>query len=133
MRIETAPDNDADPLVRLRVVPAWEEQFSGMSPRYGFNLPHERFFNAGGLGATKYADFPTLFKARRTGILEAPTLTAVGCVSTSDVFAQPSVALKQLTLTTTVENHTPAPVVVEVRHAVRLLERDGLPGRAALA
>ena len=103
------------------------------SPRYGFALPHDRFYNAGGLGATKYADFPTMYKVRRTGILEAPTLTAVGRVYTSDVFAQPSVALKHLTLTTTVENPGPTPVTVEVRHAVRALDRDGVVTREALA
>ena len=105
----------------------------GQPTRTLFSLPPERFYDAGGLGATKYADFPTMYKVRRHGILEAPTLTAAGPVYTSDVFAQPSVVRKQLTLTTTVENPGAAQLTVEVRHAVRALDADGAVTREASA
>ena len=70
--------------------------------------------------------------AGRRGILEAPTLTAAGQVYTSDVFAQPSVARRQLTLTATVENPGAAPTTIELRHTVLALDSDGVVTREAL-
>ena len=97
----------------------------GQSARYLFNYPHERFHNQGGLGPTRFADFPTLFKVRRNGILETPSLVVGGLQYTADVFAMPSVAKKQLALEVTVQNPTVNPVTVEVRNSVRDLDVDG--------
>ena len=99
----------------------------GRSPRYLFNLPPAKFHEAGGLGATKFADFPTLFKVRRHGILETPTLTAGGIVYADDVFTMSSVTNKTITLRTSVTNPTAEPVEVELQHHIRGMEEDGTP------
>jgi beta-galactosidase len=72
----------------------------GKSPRYLFNVPPGRFHSAGGLGITRFADFPVLFKVRSSGILEEPSLICGGPAYTSDVFVKPSVRNKELALET---------------------------------
>jgi beta-galactosidase len=77
----------------------------GKSARYAFNVPPSMFHNAGGLGLTRYADFPVLYNARRSGILEAPSLVmAPGGAYVADVFARPSVKKKELALEVTLHN-----------------------------
>jgi Glycosyl hydrolases family 2/Glycosyl hydrolases family 2, sugar binding domain/Glycosyl hydrolases family 2, TIM barrel domain len=96
----------------------------GKSARMIFNIPHERFYNSGGLSFTKHADFPTMFKVRRTGILEMPSLVVAGRVYADDVFAKPLVKAGQLGLETTLRNTTNQPVEVEVEHNIRRLNAD---------
>ncbi len=99
----------------------------GRSCRYLFNFPHEKFHTSGGLGPTRFADFPVLSKVRRNGILETPSLIVGGPVYTSDVFCIPSVSQKQLGLEVTIHNPTSNAVEVEVRNDVRALQ--SLSGR----
>ncbi len=85
----------------------------GKSARFGFNVPPDMFHNAGGLNLTRFADFPILFKARRSGILETPSLVVTpGEVYAADVFVQPSVKKKQLTIDLTLTNPTSKPRTV---------------------
>ena len=92
----------------------------GKSARHLFNLPPEKF-HAGGLSPTRFADFPVMFKVRRNGILEPPTLTAAGPAYTADVFCVPSVSKKTLGLELTLRNSTELPLEVELRNTVRPL------------
>ncbi len=91
----------------------------GKSCRYLFDYPHERFHNTGGLGPTRFADFPVLFKVRRNGILEAPSLIVGGTVYTADVFCIPSISQKKLDLEITLHNPNPTAQKVELSAAVR--------------
>ena len=91
----------------------------GKSARTLFNYPPAKFLVQGGLGPTKYADFPTLYKVRRAGILEAPAATAAGRVYAADVFVMPSVADESLKVRVTVRNPTAAAATAAVAAAVR--------------
>jgi beta-galactosidase len=90
----------------------------GKSPRYLFNLPAERFYGAGGLGATRFADFPVLLQVRGAGLFETPTLTVAGPVYIADVFAKPSVARKELGLEITLRNPNERPIIVDLANEV---------------
>ncbi|MGL6074479.1 MAG: glycoside hydrolase family 2 TIM barrel-domain containing protein [Fimbriiglobus sp.] len=90
----------------------------GKSARYLFNLPPDRFENAGGLGAVKHADFPTMFSVRRSGILESPSLVVMGPVTVDDLFAMPLVSKGELTLETTVTNRAKDAATLEVRQTI---------------
>lgn len=89
----------------------------GKSARHLFNLPRERF-HSGGLPVTRFADFPVMFKVRRAGILEAPSLVAAGPTYTADVFCIPSVSKKELGLELTLRNPTELPFEVAVKNTV---------------
>ncbi|OWK41112.1 hypothetical protein [Fimbriiglobus ruber] len=99
----------------------------GKSCRYLFNLPHQMFHNSGGLGATRFADFPVLYQVRRNGILETPSLVVGGSVYTADAFAIPSVAEMKLGLEITVHNPTTKPAEVVVKNEIREITADGVP------
>ena len=72
-----------------------------------FNYPAEKFYNGGGLGPTRFADFPVLFQVRGAGIFEMPQLIATtGPVYVADVFVKPSVARKELAVQITLRNST---------------------------
>lgn len=90
----------------------------GQSARHLFNLPPARFHN-GGLSPTRFADFPVLFKMRRSGILETPTLIAAGPAYTADVFCIPSVSKRRLGLELSLRNPTGLPLEVEIVNVVR--------------
>jgi beta-galactosidase len=90
----------------------------GKSVRYLFNYPVNRFYNDGGLSATRYADFPVLFQVRGAGLFETPTLTVAGPAYVADVFARPSVARKELTLEITLRNPTAKPLTVGLANQV---------------
>lgn len=96
-----------------------EKTGDGKSPRYLFNYPVGWFYSGShGGGATHYADFPVLLQVRGAGILETPTLTVSGPAYTADVFAQPSVARKELGLEITLHNPTAQPLTVELHNEV---------------
>jgi beta-galactosidase len=95
----------------------------GKSVRYAFNLPHQWFF-AGGLNASRYADFPVLYHVRASGILETPSLVSTGLVYTSDVFARPSVKKKELGLEVSVKNPTGKALKVSIANEVVPLGGD---------
>ncbi len=90
----------------------------GKSVRYLFNYPVNRFYNDGGLGPTRFADFPVLYQVRGAGLFETPTLTVAGPVYVADVFAKPSVARKELTLEITLHNPTAKPLTVRLDNEV---------------
>ncbi len=76
--------------------------------RRQFNLPLS-FFGQG----FQNLDYP-IWNNAKSGILETPTFNAVGAVYSSDVFAKPSVANKQLSVEITLNNPTNAAVAGEV-------------------
>jgi beta-galactosidase len=90
----------------------------GKSVRYLFNFPVSWFYSGGGLGPTRFADFPVLLKVPAAGILETPALTVAGPAYTADVFAKPSVAPRELALDITVHNSTARPLQVKVENEV---------------
>ena len=98
---------------------AIESTSDGKSVRTLFNYPTSWFYSGGGGGgATRNADFPILLQVQGAGILETPTLTITGPAYSTDVFAMPSVAKKELGLEITVHNSSAKPLDVEIRNEV---------------
>ncbi len=84
---------------------ALEKTGDGKSCRYMFNYPANWFYDKGGVGATRFADFPVLFQVRGAGIFETPELILNnGPVSITDVFVKPSVSKQELGLEITLRN-----------------------------
>jgi beta-galactosidase len=92
----------------------------GKSCRYLFDYPHERFHSGGGLGPTRFADFPVLGMVRRNGLLEAPQFIVGGSAYTSDLFCIPSVSGRKLDLEVTLRNPTAQPQTVDLSASVRI-------------
>ena len=91
----------------------------GKSCRYMFNYPVNKFFNDGGLGPTRFADFPVLFQVRGAGLFETPELHVTkGAVYVSDVFAKPSVAKKRLELEITLLNSSDRAETVSISNII---------------
>jgi hypothetical protein len=97
---------------------ALEKTGDGKSPRYMFNYPASLFYHGGGMGATRFADFPVLLQVRGAGILEAPSLHSAGPVYVADVFVKPSVSRKDLSLEITLRNSSAAAQKVRVQSSI---------------
>ncbi|MCZ2342260.1 MAG: hypothetical protein LC104_10755 [Bacteroidales bacterium] len=100
----------------------------GQSARRLFHLPLSRFHGSG-LPPTRFADFPVMFKVRRSGILETPILVAGGAAYTADLFCKPSVAKRRLGLDLTIQNPTDLPLEVEIINTVRPLTESTIAKR----
>jgi hypothetical protein len=98
---------------------ALEQAGDGRSIRTMFNYPANWFYEKGGVGATRYADFPVLYDVHGAGIFETPLLIlAKGPVTVADVFVRPSVAKKTLGLEVTLRNSGAKAAKVALRNAV---------------
>ena len=98
---------------------ALETDGEGKSPRFLFNYPTEWFYTKGGLGPTRFADFPVLVQVQGAGIFETPELiVSDGPVRIADVFAKPSVSKKELDLEITLHNSSGKPVKVTVSNEI---------------
>ena len=98
----------------------------GRGARSLFNLPPDRFFNSGGLGAVRYADYPTMFKMRSSGILEPPTFEVRGVVHVSNVFCKPRVGKKTLDVDVALTNTTATERTVSITGEVKQVGADGV-------
>lgn len=97
----------------------------GRTCRQLFDMPTDHLLAPD--GPARFADVPLLRASPRSGILETPTLLAVGSVVIADVFARPSVERKRLAVDVTVRNPAAAAVTAVVRVAARSLASDGTP------